>query len=137
MANEIEEFIREFGKMPKELRSQLRPGLRKAGKVVADDVKLRSGWSARIPRATRVSVTFSGRRPGVSVVVNKNKAPNARPLEHQGRTGTFRHPVFGKDIWVAQRARPFLYPALRAKGGAAAAEIADVVDRVTREAGFR
>lgn len=136
MADEIEHLIRDLGKIPKELKRELRPGLRAAGRVVADDAKVRASWSNRIPGATRVSVTFSGKRPGVSVVVNKQKAPDARPFEHGGRDGTFRHPVFGRDVWVSQKARPFLAPALTAKGDEAAGQITDVVDRVTREAGF-
>lgn len=138
MANEIAELRSDLGNIPKELRRQLRPGLRAAGLVVADDARRRASWSTRIPRAIRVSVTFSGRRPGVAVVVNNTKAPHGRPFEHGGRPGHFRHPTHGhRDRWVGQQARPFLYPALVAKGAEAAGQIADVVDRVTREAGFR
>lgn len=136
MADEIEHLIRDLGKIPQDLKRELRPGLRAAGRVVADEAKVRASWSTRIPGATRVSVTFSGKRPGVSVVVNKTKAPDARPFEHGGRTGIFRHPVFGnRDVWVSQKARPFLAPALEAKGDEAAGQITDVVDRVTRDTG--
>lgn len=141
MADDVEEFVRKFGKVPKELKAQLRPGLRAAGNEVAADAKLRASWSTKIPRAIRVSVTFAGKRQGVSIVVNRKKAPNARPFEHGGRDGTFRHPVFGRrerpGDWKSQRARPFLAPALQAKGDDAAKKIADVVDRVTHEAGFK
>lgn len=135
MANDVETFVRRFGKVPKELKRELRPGLRAAGKVVADDAKARASWSTKIPRAIKVSVTFAGSRQGVSVIVNKNKAPSGRPFEHGGRDGTFRHPVFGnREVWVSQKARPFLAPALQAKGDEAAKQIEQVVDRVTREA---
>lgn len=135
MANEVEDLKKELGNIPKDLRRALRPGLRLAGNVVAEDAKRRASWSARIPRATRVSVTFSGRTPGVSVVVNRNRAPHARPFEHGGGEGTFRHPVYGRrGVWVSQVARPFLAPALTAKGDEAAKKIADVVDVVVRQA---
>lgn len=135
MANEVEELIKELGKIPKDLRTALRPGLREAGQEVAEDARRRASWSTRIPRAIRVSTTFSGRTPGVSVVVNKNKAPHGRPFEHGGGPGEFRHPVFGnRQVWVSQKARPFLYPALVAKGDEAAKKIADVVDVVVRKA---
>lgn len=138
MANEVEELVKELRKVPQELKRELRPGLRAAGRVVADDAKRRASWSSRIPRAIRVSTTFGKRNAGVSVVVNKNKAPHARPFEHGGRSGKFRHPRWGdREHWYSQTARPFLYPALLAKGDEAAEQIADVVDRVTREAGFR
>lgn len=135
MANDVEEFVKMFGKIPKELKRELRPGLRAAGRVVADDAKLRAAWSTKIPRAIRVSVTFVGKRQGVSIVVNRKKAPNARPIEHGGRAGTFRHPVYASGprenwTWRPQRARPFLAPALQAKGDDAAKQIKQVVDRV-------
>ena len=134
MANEVEEFVRRFGKVPKEIKRELRPGLRAAGKEVADEAKRRSSWSTTIPRATRISVTFAGRRQGVSVVVDRKKAPSARPYEHGGSHGVFRAPLFGdRDHWYPHRARPFLAPALRAKGDDAAGKIADVVNRVIRD----
>lgn len=137
MADEIERLIRDMGRIPDDLRKKLRPKLREAGRVVADDAKRRSAWSTRIPRAIRVSTSFTKTRPGVSVVVNKNKAPHARPYEHGGDPGTFRHPVYGnRNVWVEQRARPFLAPALAAKGDEAGRRIADAVDETTRDAGF-
>jgi hypothetical protein len=138
MADEIERLVKDMGGIPKDLRKKLRPGLRKAGRIVAEDAKLRSSWSTRIPRAIRVTTTFSGKNPGVRVQVNKKNAPHARPFEHGGGPGTFRHPVFGnRKIWVSQRARPFLAPALAAKNEEAGKKIAEVVDQVTRDAGFR
>ena len=138
MADEIERLIKDMGRVPDDLRKRLRPKLRTAGRVVADDAKLRASWSTRIPRAVSVRTSFTKTRPGVSVVVNKNKAPHARPFEHVGRPGTFRHPVFGnREVWVPQRARPFLAPALAAKGDTAGRLITEAVDETTRDAGFR
>lgn len=138
MADEVRRLIDDIGKIPKELRIQLRPGLRKVGQIVRDDARRNASWSKRIPPATRVSVGFTERNPGVAVQVNKNRAPHARPFEHGDRPGLFRHPVFGhRDRWVSQRARPFLARAAAANADEAERQIADVVDRVTREAGFR
>jgi hypothetical protein len=138
VANEVREFIREFGKVPNELKRLLRPELRIIGNEVKAEAQSNAWWSTRIPAATRVAVGFSTRNPGVSIVVNKNKAPEARPLEHGGNSGTFRHMVFGhKDRWVSQPARPFLAPAAAAKGDSAAERVGDLFIRVTREAGFR
>ena len=139
MSNEIREFIREFGKVPQELRRQLRPELRLIGNEVRAEAQRNAWWSKKIPRATRVAVGFSKRNPGVSIVVNKNKAPNARPLENQGRTGMVRHPVFGHmdKPWKDQPARPFLAPAAQAKADVAAQRVGDLFIRVTRENGFR
>lgn len=137
MSDSIRRLVRDLDGIPPDLRRQLRPGLRAAGKAVADQAKTNASWSSRIPRAIGVSVKFSG-SPGVRVVVNKRKAPHARPYEHGGRPGTFRHPYFGdRRRWYSQRARPFLAPAARAKGPRAAREVDRVVRRVTRAAGFR
>jgi hypothetical protein len=84
-----------------------------------------------------VSVGFTKRNPGVAVQTNKNRAPHARPFEHGGMPGTFRHPVFGHtDRWVAQKARPFLAKALEEKAPEAERKIAEVFDKVSRDAGF-
>lgn len=139
MANEVREFTKKFGKVPQELKRQLRPELRIIGNEVKAEAVSNAWWSTRIPGATRVAVGFTARNPGVSIVVNKNKAPEARPIEHGGRGGSFRHPVFGhRDRrWEEQPARPFLAPAAEAKGDSAAEKVGDLFVRVTREAGFR
>lgn len=137
MADEIERLIHDMGRVPDDLRKRLRPKLREAGKIVAADAKLRASWSTRIPRAISVRTSFTKTRPGVSVIVDRKKAPHGRPYEHGGGPGTFRHPVFGnREIWVSQRARPFLEPALEAKGNEAGRRITDAVDEATRDAGF-
>lgn len=134
MANDVERFIHHFGEVPKDLKREIRPELRAAGEIVAADVRRRTSWSKRIPPATRVSVSFAKRRPGVSIVVDKNKAPNARPLNHGGMPGEVRHPVFGnRKVWVGMPARPFLEPALEARGDEAARLIEHAVDRVIRK----
>ena len=138
MADEIERLIKDMGRIPNDLRKKLRPKLRKAGRIVADDAKVRAAWSTRIPRAIRVTTTFSGKNPGVRVQVNKDRAPHARPYEHGGSPGTFRHPRWGdRRMWFNQKARPFLAPALAAKNEEAGKAIAEAVDETTRDAGFR
>lgn len=137
MAEQIRRLIHDLGGVPPDLRRQLRPGLRAAGRMVADQAKLNASWSSRIPGAIKVSVRFSG-TPGVAVIVDKRKAPHGRPYEHGGRAGTFRAPLFGnRSRWYPHRARPFLAPAVARKARAAEREIGDVIKRVTREAGFR
>lgn len=137
MADEIERLIRDMGRVPDDLRRKLRPKLRAAGRLVADDAKLRASWSTRIPRAISVRTSFTKNRPGVSVVVDRKRAPHARPYEHGGREGKFRHPVFGnREVWVSQVARPFLAPAFDAKNNEAGRLITEAVDETTRDAGF-
>jgi hypothetical protein len=97
------------------LDKDLREGIRWAGQGAVEAVKGAASWSHKIPPATRLKTSFAARGAGISVVVNAAQAPNARPIEHGGRGGTFRHPVWGnRDVWVNQAARPFLKAAAEA-----------------------
>lgn len=120
----------------KALRRDLTKGLREAAQPVARQAKQNASWSRRIPGAVKVGVLTGQRSAGVVVRVDRKKAPHARPYENAGEQGTFRHPVFGSDRWVAQRARPFLAPN--------SGQIADVeraviktLDTTMRRAGFK
>lgn len=109
-------FARGLAVIDPELKRELRAGLKAAGELVATDARARAGFSSRIPGSIRVSVAGNT----IKVIANAKKAPDAKPLEHGGREGTFRHPVFGdRQNWVAQQARPFLRPALLANKEAA------------------
>lgn len=137
MSDEIKRLVADLGKVPVELRRELRPAVRRAAQPVLEEARRRASWSSRIPGATKISARFSGRRAGVSIVVSAAQAPHGRPYEHMGAPGTFRHPVFGnRDRWVPQSARPFLFPAARAKAEAAANEIDRAVVEVLRRTGF-
>jgi hypothetical protein len=71
-------------------------------------------------------------------------APDARPIEHGGLSGKFRHPVYPKPKgaydsaeggqrwpgkWTSQKARPFLTTALRSKRH----EVADLVNLAVKD----
>jgi hypothetical protein len=135
---DLKAFIREFDKFPKELRQELRPKLRKTGEKALASVRALAGWSTRVPGATRLSVSFAKRNPGISIVVNRHKAPHARPHEHGGKPGFFRAPLFGnRRRWYRHRARPFLEPGARPHFERVDNEIKDAVDEAARKAGFR
>lgn len=129
----VRELARALGRMPAELRLELRPELRKAGQIVADQAKANASWSTRIPGAISVSTSTTSRTGGVAVRVDHIKAPHARPLEGVTGNGIFRHPVFGnRSNWVDQPTRPFLFPAVRAKQAEAKALIAEAVRSATQ-----
>lgn len=97
-----------------EVYRQVRRAILAQARVIADDAKQRASWSTRIPASIRPSVS------GLSAVVRAGgvNAPHAAALEHAGRQGSFRHPVFADQSltrsdwsWVSQQARPFLHPA--------------------------
>lgn len=114
----VTRFAKALGKVPLELRRELRPQLRAAGQHILDDMKRRASYSTRIPGATRMTVSFSARGGGIRFRVMASRAPHARVLERGnlgGRAATFRHPVFGDpDVWVSQATRPFFFPAVAA-----------------------
>lgn len=86
----------------------------------------------------RISVRFGGKAAGASVVVRAARAPHARPYEHLGSPGTFRHPAYGnRRVWVEQAARPFLFPAARATRERAVQQIDQAVERALQRTGWR
>lgn len=135
-ALEIRALLRAMAQMPKDLQRELRPALREAGGEILKIAAINSTWSERIPHALELRVSFSGRRPGVFIRVNAKQAPHARPLEGI-LADEWRHPVYGnRDVWVSQRARPFLLPAARAGAPAARQLIAEAVAAAAERAGF-
>ncbi len=124
--------IAELKDMPKEIRKELRPALRKAADPIVTAARAAASWSTRIPAAIGVRIL----KRGVEIRVNQKKAPHGRVYE--GLSGmTFHHPVFGdRQAWVAQRARPYLLPAVRAHRDEVRKAIADVVEQVARKHGF-
>lgn len=123
----IRELAKAFGGLPLTMRNELRPAVREAGNIIADQARANAGWSSRIPGAITVSTSFAQRNGGARIKVDQIKAPHARAYEGIGSRGsTFRHPVFDDGeakTWVEERKRPFLAPAVRQKRGHAEAVI--------------
>jgi HK97 gp10 family phage protein len=113
---------------------------KKAAGPVADQARANASWSSRIPAAMSVGVSSSRRYPGAQIKVDKDRAPHARLYEWgSGRRATsFRHPVYGnRENWVEQSTRPFIRPAIRAKGEEFIKACDRVVDETARANGFR
>lgn len=131
------EIARDMRNLPEEARKAVRPALRKAGQMVAREAAVNSSWSGRIPGSIRVVTSFRQNREGVTVVAGNANAPHARPYEGiASRAATFRHPVFGHDVWVAQATRPFLIPAAESTEGSTTAFIFESMDEVAQSLGF-
>ncbi|WP_062441258.1 HK97 gp10 family phage protein [Herbidospora daliensis] len=133
----IRKLTRDLGKIPPDLRKELRPALKRGAEPVLSQARANASWSSRIPRATRITTKFAKRRGGVVIVTSAKRAPHARPFE--GISGDpFRHPVFGnRDVWVAQKARPFLFDAVEEKGEAVTKELADTIVQIGRRHGWK
>lgn len=135
--SELQQLVKDLGKVPPELRKALRPALKKAANPILADAKRRAAFSTRIPKAIRVSVTYSKKKAGVRLVVNQKRAPHARPLENLGQRGTFRHPLFGNyHRWTDQLARPFLFPAVFAHAEDVSKAVDATVEQVAKDLGF-
>lgn len=96
------------------LYAELGRSLKEAGNAVANDARVISGeHSESIPETIRVK----RRGLAVAVVAGGADVPIAGLYElgnKGGKSGsTFRHPVYGKDVWVDQPRFPFLAPAGR------------------------
>lgn len=137
--NELRDLISDMGgKMPKEIKAEIRPLLRTTGQSALIAVRGNASWSTKIPKATRLQISLAGKRPGVAVVTNKNRAPGARPLEHQGRPGKFRHPLFGdRKNWVTQPAQPFMTEEGPKWQEEVRDGIGEIIDQVARRHGYR
>lgn len=134
---ELTQFFREFKTLPKDVQRETRPMLRQTADSPVSQAKRNASFSERIPGAIRVSLRFSKRFQGVTLQVNKNRAPHARPLENQGKPGQFRHRVFGKNVWVTQQARPFFYEVAEEWHDDVTQKLGQVIDRVTRSHKFK
>jgi hypothetical protein len=94
------------------LQVELRRGVREAALPAVRAVQEAASWSPRISAAVKAKPFFTAKRAGVTIVVDASRAPEARPLEHGGEGGTFRHPVYGTKTWVDQPAQPFFYASI-------------------------
>lgn len=70
------------------VRKNIRVAAAEGGAELVAAVKASASWSTRIPAATSLAVTFSTRKAGARIKVDKKKAPHARPYE-QGSKDTF------------------------------------------------
>jgi hypothetical protein len=132
----VAEIARDMRALEPATRKAVRPALRQAGQIIADDTRRRVSWSSRIPQTVRVQTSFRVDREGVVVLMGNTSTPHARPIEHLGVAGTFRHPVHGKDIWVQQAARPALFPAAAENAGRVTDELRAALDAAATELGF-
>lgn len=137
--NDLADLISDLGgRMPAEMKRAIRPLLRRTGQAALVAVRGNASWSTQIPRATRLQISLAGKRPGVAIVTRRTQAPHARNLEHQGRPGRARAPLFGNPRrWFSQPAKPFMLPEAPRWQAAARREIGDAIDQVARRNEFR
>lgn len=128
----------------KKLATAMKAEMRKVAGPIRDRVAAEASWSKRIPQATKVSTRFTTKTQAVLITVNRKQAPHARPLENDGKAGTFTHPVFGRrtrfrgrPVTVKQPARPFFAKAVKASDYRIDRAIEQVAREFEKAAGFR
>jgi HK97 gp10 family phage protein len=142
-ADDIRKLVNDLRKIGDGVGRNLGKEFKKAAGPVAAQAKTNASWSTRIPGAITVGVSSSRRYPGAQIKVSKTKAPHARLYEFGSgrRKQSFRHPVYkvkGREApWVEQATRPFIRPAIRAKGGEFIKAADRAVDETARAHGFR
>lgn len=115
----------------KELNKELKTLLRRD---ILPDAKKHASWSSRIPGQIKPQVTV--RKVGLRV--RSAKVPHARPYEGISQGATFRHPVFGnRSVWVEQRARPFLLPAVEENREKFVDAAGDAIEGAARATGWK
>lgn len=130
----LSDLLRALKRYDADSRKELVVELRKMAKVVAADAKDRAAWSRRIPQSIATSVTAKG----ASIKIKRGVAPHGAVLEGGKRNAaTFRHPVFGnRDVWVTQKARPFLRPAVESHRERLVAETEHLLNNLARKSGL-
>lgn len=137
----------------KTITKELKRGIVEAGAPLQRKIAGAASWSKRIPGAVKVNTRFTARTTSVILTVNQKKAPHARPLENDGRQGTFKHPVpvrakrtrrgrAGQAVrgqrTVKQPARPFFYNTITDDDRRMTRAAVDkVADRIERQLGFK
>ena len=134
-----------------ELARALRKRIRNAGNIAAEEVKrtLRlpspdggddSGEGrAALAAATKVSVSFGKKAAGARIITGSNRlAEKHQGLLHVYNKTTFRHPVYGQDVWVAQKGRPYFQSSIQ-KGAnrAVLREVESALDDAMKAIGAR
>jgi len=99
--------------IPREFRKALRKstdgalaGGKRAALALPSQGKSRgaTGLRRRIARAMHAQVSTSG-DARLGIRISKSSLGNERNLPRLMNQGTWRHPVYGKDVWVTQTSR--------------------------------
>lgn len=139
-SDDIRKLVNDLRKIGDGVGRELGKEFKRAAGPVADQAKANASWSSRIPGAISTGVSQSRRFPGAQIKVSKDDAPHARLYEFGSgrRSRSFRHPVYGnRENWVEESTRPFIRPAIRAKGDGFIKACDRAVDTAAKANGFR
>ena len=155
------ETARQIRSQDRALWTQMRHEMKDVADVVARDARSRASWSTRIPGTIRTSATLTG----ATVTAGGKNAPHAAPYEvgsKRSGAGEFRHPVprgrtplyrgrayksgrrsstwvdgnGNEAVWVNQKTRPYMVPALMANLSTVERGLDRLVEKYARQCGF-
>lgn len=94
-----------------------------------------SGLRATVSRAVQTKITNNGPRQGVRLRVDGTKLPDGQKklpkyLDGQGR---WRHPVFGKDVYVQQTGSQWWSPVIRSHVARLRGGVAGILEDIAKE----
>lgn len=145
-AREFRRLAADLKATDKKLLTATRKGLRNAGEPAADAARrsvlsypdtspATAGLRRAIANAIGVQLATGVNRAGVFIVVRRAKLPaewKAMPRALDNRKGSFRHPVYGRDLWVIQKTRPWFGVAIAKTAPQVERAVLAEIDRATR-----
>jgi hypothetical protein len=108
------QVARQLASIAPEMRRGTTRAIVQGGAPIVAQAKANAAWSSRIPGAITMRPSYAGSRAGIYIRGDSKIAPHLRPYEGAPGNDTFRHRVYGRDVWVTQATRPVIAPAIRA-----------------------
>lgn len=146
---DLARITRELRKMDdKEVLKRFRRELRAAARPVVPMVRASiraipssrpytaAGLRGRMAASTALEIKTSGRQAAAIVRVDGRKMPakaKALAAYMEGSKPRWRHPVYGRDVWVTQPPHPYFYRLMRTAGRGTRAAVNRVMDQISRD----
>ncbi|MFJ9374437.1 hypothetical protein [Streptomyces sp. NPDC101455] len=131
------EIRKRFGK---ELRAVAKPMV-PAVRTAIRNIPSKRGYSAdglrgRMAAATKLEVRTVGKDAGVRIRVDGRKMPDKQKALQSYMEGVkprWRHPVFGSDAWVQQKAHPYFFRTVDPLAARTQVRVIKAIDQVGKD----
>lgn len=129
----VKRFRKELRTAARPLVPQVRASIRAIPSKRAYSAK---GLRGTMSRATALEVKTAGRQAAVVIRVDGRKMPRgARAVAAymEGSKPRWRHPVYGRNTWVQQPAKPYFYKVMARNGPRARSAVGRVLDGISKD----
>lgn len=128
--SQVTRFMKELRQIEPDMAKELRNNFRSLAGEVASNARTRaSAWSKTGKMANSIKPRVDSR--GNAAIASSHPG---LPINEFGG----RHPVFGNtNVYVSQKARPTMFPAVEAAAGRFELEALKAIDEAARKAGFK